>query len=141
MRTRIEEFLWKIRGFDESLIYRQEEALRFQGGEDGVSPPYGEVLLFRQKDPKPCWPWHGPLGTLRGSPTPEAGKLAALRHCPPFYRCRLHCSAMPPGQGISEGKRTNSQGSHKVRSMLRASLLGASRQASNYRRRTVQALP
>ena len=25
----------------------------------GVSPPSDEPLLFRQKDPKPCWPWHG----------------------------------------------------------------------------------
>ena len=26
------------------------------------------------------------------------------QHCPPFLRCRLHCSAMPPGQGSLEGK-------------------------------------
>lgn len=50
----------------------------------------------------PCkfWPWHGPSGTLRGSATPSACKLAALKHCPPFLRWRLHCSAMPPGQGL-----------------------------------------
>ena len=66
--------------------------------------PTAEVLLFRQKDPKPCWPWHGPSGALRGSPTPAAGKLAWLKHCPPFLRCRLHGSAMPPGQGSLKGK-------------------------------------
>ena len=50
----------------------------------GVSAPYDEILWFRPKYPKPCWPWHGPSGALRGSPTPAAGKLAALKHCPPF---------------------------------------------------------
>ncbi len=67
---------------------------------DGVSPPNDEIHLFRQKDPKPCWPWHGPSGALRGSLTPAARKLAALKHCSPFLWCRLHGSAMPPGQGI-----------------------------------------
>ena len=65
----------------------------------GVSAPYDEPLLFRQKWPKPCWPWHGPPGALRRAPTPAAGKLAALTHCPPLLRRRLHGSAMPPGQG------------------------------------------
>ena len=53
------------------------------------------------------WPCHDPSGALRGSPTPAARKLAepvlslieGLKHCPPFLRCRLPCSAMPPGQG------------------------------------------
>ena len=74
--------------------------------------PGAEPLLFRQKWPKPCWPWHGPSDALRGSPTPAAGKLAApvlsllegLKHCPPFLRGRLHGSAMSPGQGIIKGK-------------------------------------
>ena len=26
--------------------------------------PADEALLFRQNDPKPCWPWCGPLGSL-----------------------------------------------------------------------------
>ena len=26
--------------------------------------------------------------------------LEGLKHCPPFLRCRLHYSTMPPGQGI-----------------------------------------
>ena len=29
--------------------------------------PAAEVLLFRQKDPKPCWPWCGPSGSLRSA--------------------------------------------------------------------------
>ena len=66
--------------------------------------PAAEVLFFREKDPKPCWPCHGPSGALRGSPTPAASKLAALKHCPPFLRCRLHCSTMPQGQGSPEEK-------------------------------------
>ena len=78
--------------------------------------PAAEVLLFRQKGPKPFWPCHGPSGALRGSPTPSAllrtgpaaCKLAelvlrcveGLKQCSPFSRCRLHCLAMPPGQEI-----------------------------------------
>ena len=45
-------------------------------------------------------------GFLRGSPTPAAHKLAELglgllewlKQCAPLIRCRLHCSATPPGQ-------------------------------------------
>jgi hypothetical protein len=70
-------------------------------GAPGLGPA-AEVLFFREKDPKPYWPCHGPSGALRGSPTPAACKLAALKHCPPFLRWRLHCSAMPPGQGSLE---------------------------------------
>ena len=141
-----------------------------------------------------------PFGCLRGSPPPAAGKLATLKQCPPFLRCRLHGSAMPPGQGNlkgnvneratrsdsrrrmsdqqcrSDGKvfrcrgfdpgrrgpfvsakgpktidapsgfieeegrelfkeRPNSPGSDKVRQMRRASLLWASRQASEQNQR------
>ena len=43
-------------------------------------------------------------GALRGSPTPAACKLAALKQCPPFLRYRLHCSAMPQGQRSQEGE-------------------------------------
>jgi hypothetical protein len=103
----------------------------------GVSPPYDEALLFRQKAPKPHWPLHGPSGALRSSPTPAAFKLAPLKHCPPFLRCRLHCSAMPQGQGIlwkekEDGSpittvgddggewQTNSPGSDKVHLFLGA---------------------
>ncbi len=77
----------------------------------GVMPgfaPAGEALLFRQKAPKPCWPWCGPSDSLRGSPTPAARKLAelglrcveGLKQCAPSLRCRLHSSATPPGQKI-----------------------------------------
>ncbi len=38
-------------------------------------------------------------GSLCGSPTPAARKLAPLKQCAPFLRCRLHCSATTPGQG------------------------------------------
>ena len=70
--------------------------------------PAADPLLFRQKWTKSCWPWHGPSGALRGSPTSAASKLAepvlslveGLKHCPPFLRCRLHGSALPPGQGV-----------------------------------------
>jgi hypothetical protein len=62
--------------------------------------PAAEPLLFRQKWPKPCWPWHSPSGALRGSPTPAARKLATLKQCAPVFRGRLHGSAMPQGLGI-----------------------------------------
>jgi len=71
---------------------------------NGVSSPCDEILWFRPKYPKPCWPWHGPSGALRGSPTLAAGKLAGLKQCPPFLRCRLYCSAMPSGQGNVKGE-------------------------------------
>ena len=61
--------------------------------------PANEVLLFRQKDPKPSWLWRGPSGSLRGSLTPAARKLAALKQCAPSSRSRLHCSATPRGLG------------------------------------------
>ena len=65
--------------------------------------PAAEVLLFRQKDPKPCWPWCGSSGPLRGSPTPAARKLPSLKQCAPCLRCRLHCSATPQGPSVSGG--------------------------------------
>ena len=36
----------------------------------GVSPPHGEILLFRQKDPKPWAPGRGPSGAF--APVPFA---------------------------------------------------------------------
>ncbi|HNP29944.1 MAG TPA: hypothetical protein PKK23_12925, partial [Nitrospirales bacterium] len=45
----------------------------------------------------------------RSAPTPAAGKLAALGHCPPFFRCRLHGAAMPPGQESLERKRESTR--------------------------------
>jgi len=46
-------------------------------------------------------------GALRGSPTPAARKLAALKQCAPFLRCRLHGSATPQGQGRLRKLRKN----------------------------------
>ena len=61
--------------------------------EPGFAPAY-EVLLFRQKDPKPCWLWRGPSGSLRGSPT---SALAQTR-CAQTMRRRISavgCTARP----------------------------------------------
>ena len=66
--------------------------------------PTAEVLLFRQKDPKPFWPWHGPSGALRGSPTPAAGKLAWLKHCPPFSPVPVALLGHATRPGSPEGK-------------------------------------
>ena len=48
----------------------------------GVSPPYGEVLLFRQKDPKP---WTPRLALLEGRDANRrrAAQLARLTQGPP----------------------------------------------------------
>jgi len=72
-------------------------------------------LLFRRTWPKACWPCHGPLPpqgqALRGASVvhryraacklaePVLSLVEGLRHCPPVLRCRLHGSALPPGQG------------------------------------------
>lgn len=37
---------------------------------------------------------HGPLGSLRGLPSPAAAQLAPLRQCSPLLRTRLRFSAM-----------------------------------------------
>jgi len=60
--------------------------------------PQGATVVVEQKDPKPCWSCPGPSGPLCGSPIPAAHKLAALKHCAPFLRCRLHCSATSQDQ-------------------------------------------
>ena len=75
----------------------RSSALQFLEGLPGFVPA-DDPLLFRQKWAKPCWPWCSPSGSLRGSPTPAARKLAMLKQCAPFSRCRLHCSATPQGQ-------------------------------------------
>ena len=67
--------------------------------------PAAEVLLFRQKDPKPWWPWRGPSGSLRrvadfgGAQTRFAQTMRA------FLRNRLHDLASPQGHGslVKEG--------------------------------------
>ena len=73
--------------------------------------PAAEVLLFRQKDPKPCWPWRGPLPpqgqALRVPCAVRRHRRRANSRSLPcamskgsnsarlFLRCRLHCSASP----------------------------------------------
>ena len=37
---------------------------------------------------------HGPLGSLRGLPSPATAQLAPLRQCSPLLRTRLRFSAM-----------------------------------------------
>ena len=58
------------------------------GGFCGVSPPHGEVLLLRQKDPKPWAPGRGPLGAFATVPISWAAELASLRQSSPPYRLR-----------------------------------------------------
>ena len=49
----------------------------------GVSSPRDEVLLFRQKDPKPLAPGRGPSGAFAPVPTVRAAELASLRQSSP----------------------------------------------------------
>ena len=52
----------------------------------GVSPPHDEVLLFRQKDPKPVAPGCGPSGACAPVPVVWAAELAALKQSSPPNR-------------------------------------------------------
>ena len=61
----------------------------------GVSPPHDEVLLFRQKDPKPLAPVRGPPGAFAPVPTVRAAELASLKQSSPPNRFR-DCGAAPP---------------------------------------------
>ena len=54
-----------------------------KAGACGGSAPRAEVLLFRQKDPKPGAPGRGPLGAFAPVPKVRAAELALLRQsCP-----------------------------------------------------------
>ena len=54
-----------------------------RGSEEcGVSPPHDEVLLFRQKDPKPLAPGRG----CAPVPVTRAAELASLRQSSPPHR-------------------------------------------------------
>jgi len=87
-----------------------------------LRPGSGQAFCFGKRTPShvgrgmtPASAGASSSGALRGSPTPSAllrtgpaaHKLAelvlsfveGLKQCPPFLRCRLHGSAMPPGQG------------------------------------------
>ena len=63
-------------------------------------------LCVEQMDPKPFLPCRGPLGSLRGLPTPAAAQLASLKQCSPLTRSRLHCSATPEAAKISNIRST-----------------------------------
>ena len=59
-----------------------------RGDSCGVSPPHGEVLLFRQKDPKPWAPGRGPSGAFAPVPFVWAAELASLKQSSPPYWIR-----------------------------------------------------
>ena len=63
----------------------------------GVSAPRAEVLLFRQKDPKPLAPGRGPSGAFAPVPTVRAAELASLRQSSPPNRVRDWGAAPPAG--------------------------------------------
>ena len=62
-----------------------------------MSPPHDEVLLFRQKDPKPLAPGRGPSGSFAPVPTVRAAELAALRQSSPYNQIRHWGAATPAG--------------------------------------------
>ena len=66
-------------------------------GACGVSAPHDEVLLFRQKDPKPLAPGRGPSGAFAPVPTVRAAELAALRQSSPYNQIRHWGAATPAG--------------------------------------------
>ena len=65
--------------------------------ECGVSAPHAEVLLFRQKDPKPWAPGRGPSGAFAPVPKVWAAELASLRQSSPPHRVRDRGAATPAG--------------------------------------------
>ena len=76
----------------------------------GVSPPHAEVLLFRQKDPKPLAPGRGP----RGVPLPQSRMLGlrnSLRSDSPRHQIGFGTGAQPrpqaPGHGAIRSRRYN----------------------------------
>ncbi len=75
--------------------------------------PADEVLLFRQKDPKPFPPVHGPPGPSASAPNKMAQELAPLKQpsprsrfgaaAPPHTKAGKH-SAFKPGDGKGKHK-------------------------------------
>jgi len=59
--------------------------------------PANEVLLFRQKDPKPFPPVRGPAGSSASTPNKMARELAPLKQPSPKSRFRGYGSAAPEG--------------------------------------------
>ena len=66
-------------------------------GACGVSAPHDEILLFRQKDPKPWAPGRGPLGAFAPVPKVRAAELASLRQSSPYIQIRHRGAATPAG--------------------------------------------
>jgi len=64
--------------------------------------PADEALLFRQNDPKPCWPWCGPLGSLRGSPIPAARKNSLRSNSARLFH-GVACTARPHHKARRDG--------------------------------------
>ena len=92
----------------------------------GVSPPHDEVLLFRQKDPKPLAPVRGPPGAFAPVPTVRAAELASLKQSSPPNRFR-DCGAAPPAgamrwrQKLARSFVPRPLGEGRVRAILAAS--------------------
>jgi hypothetical protein len=62
--------------------------------------PAGEVLLFRQKDPKPWWPWRGPSGALRRAADFGGAQTRYAQTMRAFLRIRLYDLASPQGHRL-----------------------------------------
>ena len=97
-----------------------------RGEECGVSPPHGEVLLFRQKDPKPLAPVRGPSGAFAPVPTVRAAELASLKQSSPPNRIRDRGAAPPAGamrwrQKLARSFFPRPLGEGRVRAILAAS--------------------
>ena len=66
----------------------------------GVSAPHDEVLLFRQKDPKPLAPGRDPSGAFAPVPVMWAAELASLRQSSPQIRiCGTGAQPRPQAPG------------------------------------------
>ncbi|HBP89207.1 MAG TPA: hypothetical protein DD706_16085 [Nitrospiraceae bacterium] len=63
--------------------------------------PANEVLLFRQKDPKPWWPRRGPSGALRRVVDSGGAQTRCAQTMRAFLRSRRHDLAAPQGHRTS----------------------------------------
>ena len=92
----------------------------------GVSSPRAEVLLFRQKDPKPLAPGRGPSGAFAPVPKVRAAELASLKQSSPPNRIRDRGAAPPAGamrwrQKLARSFFPRPLGEGRVRAILAAS--------------------
>ncbi len=76
-------------------------APRDEGEGCGVSPPHDEVLLFRQKNPKPVAPGRGPQ---EGVPVPRS-LLCGLRNSLRSDSPRRHMEGTGPGHSPARRRR------------------------------------